>query len=160
LAARYGIASARSPIPVPRIAILSRRPTRAGRRRCDSATAPHGARLPDGADAIVAAYRGSKRFVAVVQQQGRVIVDKDWHEAPPTATDRRCGVYRGVVTNNLDPLQQSRVQVDVADVPADLALWAAPCRPPGSTTVPAAGAGVWIAFEAGDPSRPVWIGVS
>jgi hypothetical protein len=120
----------------------------------------HGARLPDGADAIVAAYRGSKRFVAVVQQQGRVIVDKDWREAAPTATDRLCGVYRGVVTNNLDPLQRSRVQVDVANVPADVALWATPCRPPGSTSVPAVGAGVWIAYEAGDPSRPVWIGIS
>ena len=43
----------------------------------------HGARLPAGADAIVAAYRSSKRFVAVVQQEGRVIVDNDWRERVP-----------------------------------------------------------------------------
>ena len=45
----------------------------------------HGARLPAAADQVVAAYRSSKRFVAVVQEQGRVIVDRDWHESglPP-----------------------------------------------------------------------------
>ena len=120
----------------------------------------HGARLPAGADAIVAAYRSSKRFVAVVQQEGRVIVDNDWRERVPVASDRLYGVYRGVVTNNVDPMGQSRVQAEVAEVPGNLSLWAMPCRPVESTTVPAVGASVWVAFEAGDPSRPVWMGVS
>jgi hypothetical protein len=120
----------------------------------------HGARLPAGADAVVAAYRPSKRFVAVVQQQGRVIVDNDWRESVPAASDRLYGVYRGVVTNNVDPTGQSRVQAEVAEVPENTSLWAMPCRPVGSATVPAVGASVWVAFEAGDPSRPVWMGVS
>src|SRR5215469_9624788 len=40
----------------------------------------HGTRLPTAADRIVATYRSSKRFVAVVQRQGGVIVDTDWCE--------------------------------------------------------------------------------
>src|SRR4051812_15481366 len=47
----------------------------------------HGARLPGGADEVVAAYRRSKRFVAVVQQQGRVILDNDWSERVPAGSD-------------------------------------------------------------------------
>src|SRR5215472_12504465 len=40
----------------------------------------HGSRLPTRTDRIAAVYGSSKRFVAVVQQQGCVIVDKDWNE--------------------------------------------------------------------------------
>ena len=33
-----------------------------------------------------------------------------------------------------------------------------PGRPPGFFSVPPVGAGVWIEFEAGDVSRPIWAG--
>ena len=41
--------------------------------------------------------------------------------------------------------------------------WATPCTPypgvgEGWFVIPAVGAGVWIEFEAGDPSRPIWTG--
>jgi len=41
--------------------------------------------------------------------------------------------------------------------------WCLPCAPyagvgAGLFTIPAAGSGVWIEFEAGDVSRPVWVG--
>ena len=62
----------------------------------------HGAQLPAGTDRVVATYRFSKRFVVVVQQQGRVIVDKDWNENGPTGS-RFYGVYRGVVTIQRGP---------------------------------------------------------
>ena len=119
----------------------------------------HGARLPATADRVVAAYRSSKRFVAVVQQQGRVIMDRDWHEGD-SAANRLCGVYRGVVTNDVDPESQSRVQVQVAAVLGSQSVWALPCRPVGGTAVPAVGASVWVAFEGGDPSLPVWMGIT
>jgi len=94
----------------------------------------------------------------VVQQQGRVVVDRDWNEANLTG-GRFYGVYRGVVTNNVDPTSQSRVQALVTAV-GNQAQWALRCGPLGATALPAVGASVWIAFEAGDPSLPVWIGVA
>ena len=119
----------------------------------------HAARLPTGADQVVAAHRSSKRFVAVVEQQGRVIVDKDWSEGGLT-TGRFYGVYRGVVTNNVDPTSQLRVQAQVTAVLGNQSLWAMPCRPVGAAAVPAVGAGVWVAFEGGNPSLPVWMGIT
>ena len=118
----------------------------------------HGARLPGGGDRVAATYVSSKRFVGVARQQGRVILDEDWDESGLT-TGRLCGVYRGMVTNNVDPTSASRVQVQFAAVLENRLLWAVPCRPVGSATVPAVGASVWVSFEGGDPSRPVWMGV-
>jgi hypothetical protein len=119
----------------------------------------HGARLPSGTDRVIAAYQSSKRFVAVVQQQGRVTVDKDWREGDLTA-GRFYGVYRGVVANNVDPTSQLRVQVQVVAVLGSQPVWAMPCQPVGTAKVPAVGANVWVAFEAGDPSLPVWMGIT
>jgi Type VI secretion system/phage-baseplate injector OB domain len=78
--------------------------------------------------------------------------------------DRFYGKYRGLVVNNQDPLQVGRLQ---AMVPAVLGEspsgWAHPCAPYGGTAcglfaIPPVGAGVWIEFEAGDVSRPIWVG--
>lgn len=74
------------------------------------------------------------------------------------------GKYRGVVTDNSDPLQLSRVRARVPEILGDLETgWAMPCVPyagegSGFFTVPEPGTGVWIEFEAGNPSRPIWSG--
>ena len=79
-------------------------------------------------------------------------------------TDRFFGKYRGLVTNNIDPLGMGRLQAMVPEVlgesPSSFAL---PCAPyagtgSGQFTIPPIGAGVWIEFEAGDVSRPIWSG--
>ncbi len=119
----------------------------------------HGARLPEGADRVVAAYRSSKRFVAVVEQQGRVVVDHDWNERDAVC-GRYGGVYRGVVMDNVDPTARSRVRVQLPALAGVEPVWAMPCQPVGAATLPAIGAGVWVAFEGGDPARPVWIGIA
>lgn len=81
-------------------------------------------------------------------------------------TQRRFyGKYRGVVTNNLDPQNLGRIQAMVPEVWGDAPglSWAVPCSPYAGTmagffAVPPMGAGVWIEFEAGDVSRPIWVG--
>jgi len=78
--------------------------------------------------------------------------------------DRFYGKYRGIVTDNQDPLQIGRLQAFVPEVLQDVTSgWALPCAPYAGTTsgfyaVPPVGAGVWIEFEAGDTSRPIWSG--
>jgi uncharacterized protein involved in type VI secretion and phage assembly len=77
---------------------------------------------------------------------------------------RYYGKYRGTVLNNLDPLQEGRIQAQVPDVSALLpSSWAVPCLPAagiqnGLFTVPPIGAGVWIEFEQGDADYPIWVG--
>ncbi len=74
------------------------------------------------------------------------------------------GKYRGLVINNIDPLQQGRIQVQVLDV-AGLGMvnWAMPCVPVagiqnGMFALPEIGSGVWVEFEQGDPDKPIWVG--
>lgn len=78
------------------------------------------------------------------------------------------GIYRGVVTENIDPENRGRLQVEVADV-AQFApsTWAEACIPLGGGippmgiyVVPLVGANVWVQFEQGDIQYPVWIGCS
>jgi uncharacterized protein involved in type VI secretion and phage assembly len=77
---------------------------------------------------------------------------------------RYYGKYRGVVINNIDPMQMGRVQVQVPDVMGlGLSSWAMACVPftgkqSGVYCVPQMGAGVWVEFEQGDPDYPVWVG--
>ena len=79
-------------------------------------------------------------------------------------SDRFYGKYRGAVVNNMDPTSRGRLQAMVPEVLGEIPTgWAEPCSPyagpmAGFFAVPPPGAGVWIEFEAGDTSRPVWVG--
>lgn len=79
-------------------------------------------------------------------------------------TDRFYGKYRGLVLINIDPLGQGRLKALVPEVLGIVpSTWALPVTPyagllSGLFTIPTIGSGVWIEFEAGDVSRPVWTG--
>jgi Type VI secretion system/phage-baseplate injector OB domain len=73
------------------------------------------------------------------------------------------GKYRGVVTDNADPTSRGRLKVTVKSVCGDDAVWAMPCVPyagdgVGLMTLPEPDTGVWVEFEGGDPSFPIWTG--
>ena len=73
------------------------------------------------------------------------------------------GKYRGTVIDNDDSTNRGRVKVRVPAVLKDLEIWAMPCLPytgdnAGTYFIPATGAGVWVEFEGGDPSYPIWTG--
>ncbi len=79
-------------------------------------------------------------------------------------SNRYLGKFRGRVIDNNDPLRIGRITVEVPDVLGDEpSTWALPCLPftgpeSGQFVVPPPGAGVWVEFEQGDPSFPVWTG--
>lgn len=73
------------------------------------------------------------------------------------------GKYRGTVSDNSDPDNRGRIKVKVPSVLGTVEAWAMPCVPyagdgVGFYSLPATGAGIWVEFEAGDPSYPIWTG--
>jgi hypothetical protein len=73
------------------------------------------------------------------------------------------GKYRGRVADNRDPLLRGRLKVQVPQVLGKSEVWALPCVPyagkdVGFFALPKTGTAVWVEFEAGDPSYPIWTG--
>lgn len=76
---------------------------------------------------------------------------------------RYMGRYRALVVDTNDSTERGRLQVQVPAVLDELTVWAMPSSPyagdqVGLYTMPPAGSGVWVEFEGGDPSYPVWAG--
>ncbi|HEX8168743.1 MAG TPA: phage baseplate assembly protein V [Beijerinckiaceae bacterium] len=86
------------------------------------------------------------------------------NESSSGARERVYGKYRGIVLNNVDPLNLGRIMASVPEVLGEVPTgWATPCAPYAGTgsgffSIPPIAAGVWIEFEAGDVSRPIWSG--
>ena len=73
------------------------------------------------------------------------------------------GKYRGMVDDNNDPTGRGRLSVCVPAVMGEQCIWALPCVPyagdnAGFYMIPEPGTLVWVEFEAGDPSYPIWTG--
>lgn len=90
---------------------------------------------------------------------------------PPEVSDqlvdwvqsRHFGKHRGMVVDVEDPTHRGRLKVRVPAVLGDLAVWAMPCVPYagdgiGLYAIPETGSGVWVEFEEGDLSFPIWTG--
>lgn len=77
---------------------------------------------------------------------------------------RHYSKYAGTVADVDDPENMGRIRANIPDILKDeTSSWALPCAPftgpdAGMFAVPPVGAGVWIEFEAGDVSRPIWSG--
>src|SRR5262245_49852566 len=73
------------------------------------------------------------------------------------------GKYRGTVSDNSDPTNRGRLKVRVPAVLGSVESWAMPCVAyagpgVGFYSLPEPGTGVWVEFEAGDPSFPIGSG--
>jgi hypothetical protein len=70
------------------------------------------------------------------------------------------GLYKGVVTSNVDPLKLNRLLVRVEDVlGSDPCIWATPHSSlAGMHVIPMIQSGVWIQFQDDDIDRAVWTG--
>ena len=79
--------------------------------------------------------------------------------------NRYYGKYRGYVSNVTDPEHTGRIKAYVPRLLGEAETgWCLPCTPyagpdQGLYTIPDVGAGVWIEFEGGDLSRPLWSGM-
>jgi hypothetical protein len=78
--------------------------------------------------------------------------------------DRFFGKYRGTVRDVDDPEKMGRIKASVPAVYGENdSPWALPCVPfagpsHGLVLLPEIDDGVWIEFEGGDPSHPIWSG--
>ncbi|MDQ6966565.1 MAG: phage baseplate assembly protein V [Mariprofundaceae bacterium] len=75
------------------------------------------------------------------------------------------GKYRGFVSDNLDPEHRGRLCLIIPSVLGEeVTGWALPCLPFGGLagqglfTVPEPGAQIWVEFEEGELSNPIWTG--
>lgn len=73
------------------------------------------------------------------------------------------GKFRAIVRDHHDPHMRGRIR---AEVPYPLgtgeenwSVWALPCFAPGQFYIPEEGQGVWIEFENGQASMPIWSGI-
>jgi hypothetical protein len=84
-------------------------------------------RRPPPGGSVRVQYRRGHRYASVQLQEGRVILDEDWNEAPPPPLT--CGIYRAVVVDAADPLGKERLRVEIPEVTGAESRWAVSCTP-------------------------------
>jgi hypothetical protein len=76
---------------------------------------------------------------------------------------RHFGKYRAIVSDISDPENLCRIKAQGPIFGGETSPWAMPASPfagaqHGLVLLPEVGDGVWMEFEAGDPSKPIWSG--
>jgi hypothetical protein len=76
---------------------------------------------------------------------------------------RYYGKYRGTVVDTADSTKRGRLKVMVRSVMGAEEMWAMPCVPYagdgiGFFALPPEGTSVWVEFEGGEISQPIWTG--
>ncbi len=109
--------------------------------------------------------RGLRRAGRRARAAGAAVIDDVVAKLVDRLESRYFGKYRGQVTDNDDPSDLGRVKATVPRLLDDVELgWALPAfayggiAEQGFFAVPDIGAGVWIEFEEGDLSYPIWTG--
>ncbi len=77
--------------------------------------------------------------------------------------DGHVGRYGALVADNVDPMEEHRLNVKIPEVLGDdttACAKAAPNLAAAESAVPDIGTEVWIEFESGDPNYPIWVGVA
>ena len=76
-------------------------------------------------------------------------------------SDKLWGKYRAEVLDIADPDKRGRIKVKCENLMPDKPElgWAESCFMPGEFNLPRKGDFVWIEFEQGDISLPVWVGI-
>ena len=75
---------------------------------------------------------------------------------------RYYSIYRAIVVKNVDPMATNRLKVAIPGIQGGLTLWALPKGQHGSKGTgfkylcPRNGDIVFVSFEYGDPSKPLW----
>jgi hypothetical protein len=88
--------------------------------------------------------------------------DRTLEDLADRLRSRFYGKYRGIVTS-VDP-RTMRIRAMVPSVLGDTETgWCMPCVPyagpkAGFAFLPEVGSGVWVEFEGGDVSYPIWVG--
>ena len=103
------------------------------------------------------------------------MIEKNSNSNTDSNTNRLFGIYKGLVTNNKDPQNKGRIKAIIPKLFGNQETgWCEPCIPltsscqkreeSGSNSssfdmTPDIGSGVWVEFEDGDISLPVWVGI-
>lgn len=73
--------------------------------------------------------------------------------------EHRCGVYRGIVYDNVDPDGRGRLRVIIPQVFGEQPThWADVCVDSTTVSALAVDAPCWVMFEGGDTDYPVVLG--